>query len=55
MDVLSKSLALAFTDNEVVVYDFQESQFFPEFYLKSLSGIEIMQFDKYNNHRIVGA
>lgn len=54
MDVLSKSLALAFTDNEAVVYDFQESQFFPEFYLKSLSGIEIMQFDKYNNHRIIG-
>lgn len=54
VDVLSKSLALVFADNEGVVYDFQSARLFPEFYLESITGIEILQFDKYNNRRLIG-
>ncbi|RCK66063.1 Cytoplasmic dynein 1 intermediate chain 2 [Candida viswanathii] len=53
IDSRSDSLAVAFTD-DATIYNASTATIFPEYYLNSLSQIEVLKFDKFNDGRIIG-
>lgn len=50
-------LAIAFTkgvSNDAIIYNMATPKLFSEYYLNSLSQIEVLKFDSYNRNRIIG-
>ena len=57
IDINDNLLAIAFTKNitnDAIIYNIDTPNLFPEYYLNSLSQIEILKFDKFNRNRIIG-
>lgn len=57
IDINDNLLAIAFTKNitnDAIIYNINTPNLFPEYYLNSLSQIEILKFDKFNRNRIIG-